>query len=123
MTTKLEQEIQAKKKRLEELKKIQINLIEKERLDVEEAKIKASIGKAESRAAHPKLFGFARAYSNFWGKLFKGFGRGVKRAGNALEKSDEWVAKEKAKEAELLKKESVNKKQVSALEEAQHGLD
>ena len=98
--TNLQLEIEEKKKKLEQLKQYAQNVNEKEKLDNEEKQLLNTLHKKEVVRKYPRLFAFSRAWANFWSNLFSGMGRAIRKAGNALEKSDKFIAEQTIKENE-----------------------
>ena len=120
--TKLEQEIEAKKAALEKLKKESSLHAEKEKIDAEYNQVQTNIQKAQLRAAHPKLFSFTHAWENFFRRFFKGLGKGLKKAAEAGNKADAWIAKEQAKENVGFEQREKPKK-IDAVKDALEGVD
>ena len=95
-------------------------LTEIDKKSTELKQLKAKLNQLTFRNKHKKLYNTTMSLERGTKRFFKAFGSGLKKTGKALEKSDEYIAREKAKERELMKNKKSNKevKKRSMLEEA-----
>ena len=110
----LEKEIKELRQQLEDLKY-------KKGLESTRNKLSKALKDAEFRQKHKKLLGFTGKLEKNTVGLFKGFGKGLNKVAKGLEKSDEYIEKQKIKEKELSKTKDKPKK--SEIKEEMEWLD
>lgn len=92
-------------KELKDLQEVLKKNIESEKLKKEIAEIRNKLSKTEFRKKHSGLLKVTGALENGVKGFFKGIIKAVKATGKALEKSDAYIAEQKAKEAKSNKQE------------------
>lgn len=105
-------ELEELRKELSKLKDCLEQNQESEQLKSEINKIKSQLKKAEFRKKHSKLLKVTNTLEKGAKGFFKGIIKTTKSVGKALEKSDSYIAKQKAKEQALKKVKPLNKNEI-----------
>ena len=115
-TEDIEREIRSMKEQLKDLNEL-------EGMETEKGKVQKQLNKAKFRHKHKNVLKYTSGLEKGVLGLFRKLGKGIKKTGEGLAKSDDFINKQKAKERELLKNQPKKKTSKEEVDDELNFLD